>query len=161
LQPPGATYWLGSDQLGRDVASRVLHGARISLTVGLIAVSIAVAIGTPVGLLSGFYGGHLRPVLMRLIDVLLALPRLLPALAIGRILPPGLNNVMIAVGLSAVPPYSGLVRGSVLSARENLYVEAARALGSRDPSILVRYILPNVVAPLVVTATLGLGTAIL
>src|SRR6266850_1329545 len=106
LQAPGAAYWLGSDQLGRDVASRVLHGARISLTVGLIAV-------------------------------------------------------MIAVGLSAVPTYARLVRASVLAARENLYVEAARALGSRDPSILVRYILPNVVAPLVVTATLGLGTAIL
>jgi len=161
LQPPGATYWLGSDQLGRDVASRVLHGARISLTVGLIAVSIAVAIGTPVGLVSGFYGGRLDAFVMRVIDVLLAFPGILLALAIISVLTPGLTNVMIAVGLSAVPTYARLVRGSVLSARENLYVEAARALGSRDPAILVRYILPNVVAPLVVTATLGLGTAIL
>jgi peptide/nickel transport system permease protein len=161
LQPPGATYWLGSDQLGRDVASRVLHGARISLTVGLIAVSIAVAIGTPIGLVSGFYGGRLDALIMRVIDVLLAFPGILLALAIVSVLTPGLTNVMIAVGLSAVPTYARLVRASVLSARENLYVEAARALGRRDPSILTRYILPNVVAPLVVTATLGLGTAIL
>jgi len=120
-----------------------------------------VAIGTPVGLVSGFYGGRLDAFIMRVIDVLLAFPGILLALAIVSVLTPGLTNVMIAVGLSAVPTYARLVRGSVLSARENLYVEAARALGSRDPSILVRYILPNVVAPLVVTATLGLGTAIL
>jgi peptide/nickel transport system permease protein len=161
LQPPGAAYWLGSDQLGRDVASRVLHGARISLTVGLIAVTIAVAIGAPIGLVAGFYGGRLDAIVMRVIDVLLAFPGILLALAIVSVLTPGLTNVMIAVGLSAVPTYARLVRASVLAARENLYVEAARALGSRDPSILVRYILPNVVAPLVVTATLGLGTAIL
>ena len=159
LQPPGATYWLGSDQLGRDVASRVMHGARISLTVGVIAVSIAVTLGAPIGLVSGFYGGRLDAVIMRVIDVLLAFPGILLALAIVSVLTPGLTNVMIAVGLSAVPTYARLVRGSVLATRENLYVEAARALGTRDPSILARYILPNVVAPLVVTATLGLGTA--
>ena len=161
LEPPGGAYWLGSDQLGRDVGSRVLHGARISLTVGLISVSIAVAIGAPLGLVSGFYGGRLDALVMRVIDVLLAFPGILLALAIVSVLTPGLTNVMIAVGLSAVPTYARLVRGSVLSARENLYVEAARALGTRDISILTRYILPNVVAPLVVTATLGLGTAIL
>ena len=161
LQPPSAAYWLGSDQLGRDVASRVMHGARISLTVGLIAVSIAVGLGAPIGLVSGFYGGRLDGVIMRVIDVLLAFPGILLALAIVSVLTPGLTNVMIAVGLSAVPTYARLIRGSVLATRENLYVEAARALGSRDPSILARYILPNVVAPLVVTATLGLGTAIL
>jgi peptide/nickel transport system permease protein len=152
---------LGSDQLGRDVASRVLHGARISLSVGLISVTIAVALGAPVGLVAGFYGGRLDGLIMRVLDVLLAFPGILLALAIVSVLTPGLTNVMIAVGLSAVPTYARLVRGSVLAARENLYVEAARALGSRDPSILARYILPNVVAPLVVTATLGLGTAIL
>ncbi len=161
LQPPGAGYWLGSDQLGRDVASRVVHGARISLTVGLIAVTIAVVVGAPIGLVAGFYGGRLDSFVMRVMDVLLAFPGILLALAIVSVLTPGLTNVMIAVGLSAVPTYARLVRGSVLAARENLYVEAARALGTRDPSILARYILPNVVAPLVVTATLGLGTAIL
>jgi peptide/nickel transport system permease protein len=161
LQAPGPRFALGSDQFGRDVASRALHGARISLTVGLIAVAIAVALGTPVGLLSGYYGGRVDGFVMRVVDVLLAFPGILLALAIVSVLSPGLNNVMIAVGLAAVPNYARLVRASVLSAREQLYVEAARALGSRDLWIVARYILPNVVAPLIVTATLGLGTAIL
>jgi peptide/nickel transport system permease protein len=161
LQPPGARYVLGSDQFGRDVASRLLHGARISLTVGLISVSIALAVGAPLGLASGYYGGRLDAFIMRVMDVLLAFPGILLALAIVSVLTPGLTNVMIAVGLSAVPGYARLVRASVLSARENLYVEAARAIGGRDLGILARYILPNVVAPIIVTATLGLGTAIL
>ncbi len=161
LRPPGPRFVLGSDQFGRDVASRVLHGARVSLTVGLISVSIAVALGAPLGLVSGYYGGRLDGLIMRVMDVLLAFPGILLALAIVSVLTPGLTNVMIAVGLSAVPTYARLVRASVLSARENLYVEAARALGGRDLGILARYILPNVVAPLIVTATLGLGTAIL
>ena len=161
LQPPGARFALGSDQFGRDVASRVLHGARISLTVGLISVSIAVVLGAPIGLVSGYYGGRLDGLIMRAMDVLLAFPGILLALAIVSVLTPGLTNVMIAVGLSAVPGYARLVRATVLAARENLYVEAARALGGRDLGILSRYILPNVVAPLIVTATLGLGTAIL
>ncbi len=161
LQAPGARFLLGSDQFGRDVASRALHGARLSLTVGLISVSIAVGLGTPVGLLSGYYGGRVDGFVMRVVDVLLAFPGILLALAIVSVLSPGLNNVMIAVGLSAVPNYARLVRASVLSAREQLYVEAARALGSHDLSIVARYILPNVVAPLIVTGTLGLGTAIL
>ena len=161
LEPPGPRYWLGSDQYGRDVLSRVLYGARISLTVGVISVSIALGVGTPLGLVSGFYGGRVDALLMRVMDVLLAFPDILLALAIVTVLSPGLGNVMIAVGLSAVPAYARLVRASVLSARENLYVEAARALGSRDFLILSRYVLPNVVAPIIVTATLGLGTAIL
>jgi len=161
LQAPGARFLLGSDQFGRDVASRTLYGARISLTVGLIAVSIAVALGTPVGLVSGYYGGRVDGFMMRVVDVLLAFPGILLALVIVTVLSPGLNNVMIAVGLAAVPNYARLVRASVLAAREQPYVEAARALGSRDASIVGRYILPNVVAPLIVTATLGLGTAIL
>jgi peptide/nickel transport system permease protein len=161
LVAPGARYLLGSDQLGRDVAARVMHGARISLTVGLISVSIALALGAPLGLVSGFYGGRTDALLMRVVDVLLAFPGILLALAIVSVLSPGLNNVMIAVGLSAVPAYARLTRASVLTAREQLYVEAARALGGRDTLILRRYIVPNVIAPLIVTATLGLGTAIL
>ena len=161
LQAPGPRFLLGSDQYGRDVASRALHGARLSLTVGLISVTIAVGLGTPVGLMSGYYGGRVDGFVMRVVDVLLAFPGILLALAIVSVLSPGLSNVMIAVGLSAVPNYARLVRASVLSAREQLYVEAARALGSRDLSIVTRYILPNVVAPLIVTGTLGLGTAIL
>ena len=161
LQPPGARFVLGSDQFGRDVASRVLHGARVSLLVGVISVSIAVGLGAPIGLVSGYYGGRVDAVIMRVMDVMLAFPGILLALAIVSVLSPGLGNVMIAVGLSAVPGYARLVRATVLSAREHLYVEAARALGGRDGSILVRDILPNVVAPLIVTATLGLGGAIL
>jgi len=161
LKPPGASHLFGTDQFGRDVASRVIYGARISLTVGLVAVSIAVVLGAPLGLVSGFYGGRLDAVIMRVVDVLLAFPGILLALAIVSVLTPGLTNVMIAVGLAAVPTYARLMRAAALSAREFLYVEAARALGGRDLFILARYILPNVVAPLIVTATLGLGTAIL
>jgi peptide/nickel transport system permease protein len=161
LLPPGPGHLLGTDQYGRDVASRVVYGARISLTVGLVSVSIAVGLGAPLGLVSGFYGGRLDALAMRVMDVLLAFPGILLALAIVSVLTPGLTNVMIAVGLAAVPAYARLMRATALSARELLYVEAARAMGGRDLLILTRYVLPNVVAPLIVTATLGLGTAIL
>jgi peptide/nickel transport system permease protein len=161
LHAPGSGFLLGTDNYGRDVASRVLYGARISLAVGLLSVSIAVGIGAPLGLVSGFYGGRLDALAMRAMDVLLAFPGILLALAIVSVLTPGLGNVMIAVGLAAVPTYARLMRASALSARELLYVESARAMGARDLFILTRYVLPNVVAPLIVTATLGLGTAIL
>jgi len=161
LQGPGAVHVLGTDQYGRDVLSRVLHGARISLVIGLVSVSIALIFGLPVGLVAGYYGGRLDGLLMRVMDVMLAFPGVLLALAIVSVLTPSLANLMIAVGLAAVPTYSRLVRGSVLSAKENLYVEAARAVGCRDALVVGRYILPNVVAPVIVTATLGMGTAIL
>src|SRR4029434_3280717 len=132
-------FVLGSDQFGRDVASRALHGARLSLTVGLIAVSIAVGLGTPVGLLSGYYGGRVDGLVMRVVDVLLAFPGRLLALSIVSVLSPGLNNVMIAVGLSAVPNYARLVRASTLSAREHLFVGGARGLRGRRFSVIARY----------------------
>jgi peptide/nickel transport system permease protein len=118
-------------------------------------------VGTPIGLVAGYRGGRLDHLLMRVVDVMLAFPGILLALAIVSVLRPSLANLMIAVGVSAVPTYARLVRGTVLAAREHLYVEAARAVGCRDGAILFRYLLPNVVAPLIVTATLGLGTAIL
>jgi peptide/nickel transport system permease protein len=161
LRAPDPTHVFGTDQYGRDVLSRVLHGARISLLVGLVSVSIALALGVPVGLAAGYYGGRLGGLLMRVMDVMLAFPGILLALAIVSVLTPSLVNLMIAVGLAAVPTYARLVRASVLAAKENLYVEAARAVGCRDGLVVARYILPNVVAPVIVTATLGMGTAIL
>jgi peptide/nickel transport system permease protein len=161
LLGPGAGHLWGTDQYGREVWSRVIHGARISLTVGLISVGIAASAGTAVGLVSGFYGGPVDGVLMRVIDIMLAFPGILLALAIVSVLGPNLRNLMLAVGISSVPAYARLVRGSVLVAREQTYVEAARAVGAPTALILVRHVLPNVIAPIIVTATLGMGGAIL
>ncbi|MDR7481062.1 MAG: ABC transporter permease [Armatimonadota bacterium] len=161
LRPPGRPFLLGTDTLGRDVLSRLVHGARISLRVGLVSVSIAAALGTTLGLLAGYYGRWLDLGIMRFIDLLLAFPSVLLALAIIAILGPSIFNLMIAVGISATPAYARLVRGSVLSARENTYVEAARAVGCSDRLIIWRHILPNVLAPLIVLSTLGMAGAIL
>ncbi len=161
LLPPGPPYWFGTDQFGRDVFSRVIFGAQVSLAIGLISVSIASLVGVTVGLISGYYGGLVDSLLMRAIDVMLAFPGILLALAIVSMLGPSLTNLMVAVGISAIPTYARLTRGSVLSARENLYVTAARSLGVPNRRILLRHILPNVVAPIIVAATLGVGSAIL
>jgi peptide/nickel transport system permease protein len=160
LLPPGGTYALGSDQYGRDVLSRILLGAPISLTLGLVSVGIAASIGTCLGLAAGYWGGLTDRIVMRCIDVMMAFPGILLALAVVAVLGPGLYNVMIAVGIGGIPGYVRMVRGSVLAARGNLYVEAARALGAEDVRIMRRHVLPNVVAPIIVLATLGLGTAI-
>jgi peptide/nickel transport system permease protein len=161
LRAPDQVHWMGTDQYGRDVYSRVIHGSSISLTIGFISVGIAATAGTAVGLVAGFYGGRVDGVLMRVIDVMLAFPGILLALAIVSVLGPSLRNLMIAVGISAIPFYARLVRGSVLIAKEQLYVEAARVVGVPISSILIRHILPNVVAPIIIAATLGMGTAIL
>jgi peptide/nickel transport system permease protein len=139
----------------------VVHGSSISLVVGFISVGIAATTGTTVGLLAGFYGGRVDGILMRIIDVMLAFPGILLALAIVSVLGPNLRNLMIAVGVSNIPFYARLVRGSVLVAKEQLYVEAARVVGVPVPIILVRHILPNVVAPVIIAGTLGMGGAIL
>lgn len=161
LQGPERLHWMGTDQYGRDVYSRVVHGASISLVVGFISVGIAALAGTVVGLAAGFYGGRVDGVLMRVIDVMLAFPGILLALGIVSVLGPSLPNLMIAVGISNIPYYARLVRGSVLVAREQLYVEAARVIGVPIRTILIRHVLPNVVAPIIVAATLGMGNAIL
>jgi peptide/nickel transport system permease protein len=161
LYSPGTPYLFGSDQYGRDVFSRVIYGGRVSLLVGPIAVAIALVPGVAVGLLSGYRGRWLDTLLMRVIDVMLAFPGVLLALAIVAVLGPSLTSLIIAVGISSIPTYARLTRASVLSARENLYVDAARVSGAGDVTILVRHILPNVIAPIIVVGTLGVGSAIL
>jgi ABC-type dipeptide/oligopeptide/nickel transport system permease subunit len=161
LSPPSGRHWLGTDLYGRDILSRILHGASISLQAGLVSVVIGASIGTLLGLLAGYYGGLLDEGIMRLMDVMLAFPGILLALTIVAFLGPSLNNAMLAVGISRVPTYARLIRGCVLSAKENLYVDGARAVGCRAPRIIFRHILPNVLPPLIVISTLGVAWAIL
>jgi peptide/nickel transport system permease protein len=154
-------YLLGTDHVGRDIFSRIIYGARISLRIGLISVGIAGCFGLLLGLISGYHGGWVDGLIMRVIDVMLAFPGILLALAIISLLGANLTNVMIAVGVSAIPAYTRLVRASVLSAKENLYVSAAQAIGCSTRLILCRHILPNVMAPVIILATLGVAGAIL
>ena len=161
LQPPGWSHLLGTDEFGRDIFSRILYGARISLRLGLFAISAALGAGTLLGLLAGYRGGLADTLIMRLMDVMLAFPSILLAIAIVAITGPGIDNVMIAVSIVLIPQYARLVRAAVLSIRELNYVEAARALGASDTHILVKAILPNCLVPLIVQSTLSLATAML
>lgn len=161
FETPSAKYLLGTDEFGRDILSRLIYGARVSLQVGFIAVSIALVTGGLLGALAGFYGGRLDNLIMRVMDVLMSVPQTLMAIAIAASLGPGLFNMMIAVGISAVPNYARIVRSSVLSIRGMEYVEAARAVGSSDMRIILKHIIPNSMAPIIVQATLGVASAIL
>jgi len=160
-QAPSPAHLAGTDLLGRDVLSRVIFGARISLAIGLISVAIGVAAGALLGIVAGYYGGKLDFVLMRVVDAMLAFPGLLLALMVIAALGPGLVNVMLAVGISSIPLYARLVRGSCLSIRTIEYVQAARAMGGSDGRVMYRHILPNVFGPIVVLSTLQIGSAIL
>ncbi len=161
LQPPSWQHLAGTDRFGRDILTRIMFGARISLQVGFIGVGIAGSVGGVMGLMAGYYRGWIDDIMVLVINILLALPGILLALVIVAVLGPGLQNVMIAVGISAIPSYARVVRGSTLAVKENLFVEGARAIGCSDARIMFRYILPNVFAPLVVLSTLGVATAIL
>jgi peptide/nickel transport system permease protein len=161
LQGPSAEHLLGTDLYGRDILSRIFWGGRVTLVVGLISVGIAATFGVLLGLISGFYGGITDSIIMRFIDILLAFPRILLALTIVGMLGTGLFNVMLAVGIASITGYARLVRGTVLSAKEQPYVEAARVVGCSDRRILATHLLPNVVGPIIVLATLDVGSAIL
>ncbi len=161
LHGPTTDHWFGTDQFGRDIFSRLLYGGRYSLPVGIISVGIAAVIGIPLGLIAGYYRGWAESWIMRVMDILLAFPGILLSLTAISILGPGLNNVMIAVGLSSIPSYARLVRSSTLQLRSLAYVEAARASGAADRRIIAFHILPNVLAPLIVLASLGVGTSLL
>jgi len=160
LQAPTLAHLMGTDDLGRDILSRVIFGTRTSLLAGVISVGIAVTVGVPAGLLSGYYGGRLDDVLMRLTDALLSFPFLVLALALAAVLGAGLDKAMIAIGIVFTPRFIRLARGQVLSEREQNYVEAARAMGSHDGRIIWSHILPNVLSPVVVQASLSTAEAI-
>ncbi|MBQ9904997.1 MAG: ABC transporter permease [Synergistaceae bacterium] len=161
FETPSAEHWLGTDEFGRDILSRLIYGARVSLQVGFIAVGIALVTGGMLGAVSGYYSGKLDNIIMRVMDVLLSIPQTLLAIAIVAALGPSLMNLMIAVGISAVPTYARIVRGSVLSIRSMEFIEAARAAGSSDLRIILKHIIPNSMAPIIVQSTLGVASAIL
>ncbi len=158
---PSAEHWLGQDELGRDILSRIMYGARVSLTAGLAAVAFATTLGTLVGVTAGYAGRWIDSILMRLMDILLAFPSILLAIVVVTILGQGLTNAMLAVGIVLLPQIARVVRSSVISVRERDYVEAERALGASHTRIVTSAVLPNSMAPLIVQATLALATAIL
>ena len=160
LEPPSARHWLGTDQFGRDVLARVIYGARVSMAMGVVAVTISVVLGLALGLVSGYYCGTVDLLVMRLVDVMLAFPGILLALVIIAVLGPNLGSAMIAVGVSGMPLFVRVVRSSTLTVRALQYVEAAQAAGSSDVRVLVRHVLPNVLTPVIVLVTLGIPSAI-
>ncbi len=161
LQPPSWQHWFGTDELGRDVLTRVLFGARISLKVGFVAVGIAVLLGAVVGLAAGYYGGWLDTLLMRLVDIMLCFPTFFLILAVIAFLQPSIWIIMVVIGLTGWMGVARLVRAEVLAIREMEYIMAARCIGCSDLRIMVRHILPNALSPVLVAATLGVAGAIL
>jgi peptide/nickel transport system permease protein len=161
LNSPNREHLLGTDALGRDLLSRVIYGARISLQIQVVAVSIAMVIGTLLGMVGGYYGGKSDQLIMRLMDILLAFPGIFLAISIIAVLGPGLANLMLAAGIYSIPQFARIVRGSVLSLKEKEFIEAARAVGENDLNILFRYLLPNSIAPIIIQTTLRMATVLL
>ncbi len=161
LEGPSAEHWLGTDDLGRDVFSRLLYGARISITIGFISVAIGLVVGVPIGAISGYYGGKIDIFVQRLVDIMMAFPGMLLAIIIVAVMGVGLVNAMIAVGIVSIPTYIRLVRGSVLSIKNREFVQAAKAIGVRESVIIFKHILPHCLAPIIVQSSLQIGVAIL
>lgn len=161
LEKPSIKNLLGRDELGRDILSRIIYGTRISISIAFSVVAVGLLLGVPLGLISGYWRGKVDFILQRFTDTMLAFPGFLLALALVSVIGVGFKNVVVSIGISSVPIYIRLVRGCVLSIREQAYVEAARALGTRNRVILYRHILPNTMVPIIVQSTLGMGTAIL
>jgi peptide/nickel transport system permease protein len=158
---PSAAHWMGTDDIGRDILSRMIWGAQASLMAGIFSVMIAVVIGVPFGLIAGYFGGWIDQVISRITEAFLALPFLIMAIALAAFLGPSLSNAMIAIGLSAMPVFVRLTRGQVLAVKMEDYVEGARSIGLGHLDIMLRYILPNITAPIIVQATLTVATAII
>ena len=161
LQGPSAEHWFGTDEFGRDILARLIHGGRISLVVGVVAVAIALVLGGTLGAISGFFGGTVDMVISRAMDILLAVPSLLLSITIVSALGPSIMNLMIAIAVSSVPGYARIVRSSVMTVRDNEFVEAAKAIGANDAQIIASHILPNCLAPIIVQVSLKVASAIL
>ena len=161
LQTPIAAHWLGTDEFGRDILARLVHGSRVSLSVGVIAVSIALLIGGSLGAIAGFYGGKIDNVIMRIMDIFLAVPSLLLSITIVSALGPSIFNLMLAIAISSVPGYARIVRASVLTVKDQEFVEAAKCIGANNFEIISSHILPNCMAPIIVQVSLKVASAIL
>ena len=161
LQGPSMEHWCGTDEFGRDIFARLVHGSRVSLVVGLISVSISLLMGGALGAIAGYYGGRVDNVIMRIMDIFLAVPSILLAMTIVAALGTSLINVMLAIGVSGIPGYARIVRASVMSIKDQEFVEAPRAIGAKSPTTIFREILPNCLAPIIVQATLSVAGAIL
>jgi ABC-type dipeptide/oligopeptide/nickel transport system permease subunit len=161
LEGPSAQHLLGTDELGRSILGRIIWGSRVSLRIAVGVVAVGLLVGVPFGLISGYYGGKADFLIQRVTDMMLAFPGFLLALGLVAVLGVGLNNTVVSIGISMIPIYIRLVRGCVLTVREQVYVEAARAVGTRDYKIILKHILPNVMVPITVQTSLGMGNAIL
>jgi peptide/nickel transport system permease protein len=160
-QPPSTSYWFGSDDLGRDVYARVVYGARVSLGIGFMSVLIAAVLGTSIGVISGYIGGWFDEVVMRLVDALLALPFLVLAIVVAAALGASLQNIVLAISIVSLPGFARIARGETLAIKEQDYIQAANALGSNSRRVMLRHLLPNILGPLIVQATLATAQAIL
>lgn len=161
LLAPDATYWLGADEFGRDILSRLIYGSRVSLQVGVISVGIALLLGGALGLVAGYYRGWLDSVIGRVVDIMFAFPTVILIIVLAGVLGPSISTAMLAIGIVYAPQFARIVRGPTLSVMQQQYVEGARAIGARQLQVMWRYVLPNIAAPIIVQATLSFSTAIL